>query len=204
MITFVATAAHQYSVRDVLESRDHPLHGRLVILSYDELLAFRRLPRSAYIFADLERLDAEETRRVADRIEALRQACPECRMLNLPDRIGSRLDIMRRLHEAGINDFRMLPITTPPETFRYPVFLRRLDDHEGPVSDLLDTPAALQAAIAALDPDDRQGGRLAITEYVDARNETGPAREAVLYAGRRPAVPVGDGFQPRLGLQGRI
>ncbi len=134
---------------------------------------FRRLPRGAYVFADLERLDADQTRRVSARIKALRKACPDCRMLNLPDRIGSRLDIMRRLAEAGINDFRMLPLTTPPETFRYPVFLRRLDDHEGPVSGLLDTPAALQAAIDALDPADRQAGRLAITEYVDARNEQG-------------------------------
>lgn len=173
MITFVATDEHQYAIRDVLETRKHPLNGRLVILSYDELLSSPRLPRSIYVFADLERLTAAEMRLVMRRIEALRQVCPECGMLNLPDRVGSRLDIMRRLHEAGVNDFRMLPITTPAEEFRYPVFLRRLDDHEGPRSELLATPQALRDAIAALDPADRQGEHFAVTEYVDARNELG-------------------------------
>lgn len=173
MITFVATAEHQYSVRDVLETRDHPLHGRLIILSYAELVAFPRLPRSTYVFADLERLDADDMQRVMARITALRQVCPDCEMLNLPDRVGTRLDIMRRLHEAGINDFRMLPVTTAPEVFRYPVFLRRLDDHAGPTSDLLDTPEALRAALAALDPADRDSDQLVITEYVDARNHLG-------------------------------
>ncbi|HRO13469.1 MAG TPA: hypothetical protein PLL33_00180 [Paracoccus sp. (in: a-proteobacteria)] len=171
MITFVTTAEHQYTVRDVLETRDHPLHGRLVILSYDELVAYPRLPRSTYIFADLERLDQAETQAVMNRITALRQVCPDCAMLNLPDRIGTRLDIMRRLHEAGINDFRMLPVTAPPETFRYPVFLRRLDDHEGPKSELIRTPDALRQAIAALNPAERD--RFAVTEYVDARNHLG-------------------------------
>lgn len=173
MITFVTTAEHQYSIRDVLETRSHPLHGRLIILSYAELVAFPRLPRSTYILGDLERLHAAEMQRVTTRIKALRQACPDCKILNLPDRVGTRLDIMRRLHESGINDFRMLPATTAPEVFRYPVFLRRLDDHAGPISDLLDTPGALRAAIAALDPADRHSDQLVVTEYVDARNHLG-------------------------------
>ncbi|QQO46765.1 hypothetical protein [Paracoccus sp. MC1862] len=173
MITFVATAEHQYTVRDVLETRDHPLHGRIVILSYEEFTGLPRLPVSAYIFADHERLDEDELPAVLNRIDALRRACPDCAMLNLPDRIGNRLDIMRRLHEAGINDFRMMPLRTPPESFRYPVFLRRLDDHEGPRSGLLRTPEALRAAVAALDLDDRQGDRFVVTEYIDARNELG-------------------------------
>ncbi|MBM3605792.1 MAG: hypothetical protein FJX25_13910 [Alphaproteobacteria bacterium] len=173
MITFVATANHQYAVRDVLETRKHPLHGRIFILSYNEFVAFRRLPRSTYVFTDLERLNAAETRLVEARIDALRQTCPDCEMLNMPAQIGTRLDIMRRLHEAGINDFRMLPITTDPEALRYPVFLRCEDDHEGPKSDLLHSPQELQDAIATLAPCDREGGRFVVTEYVDARNADG-------------------------------
>lgn len=171
MITFVATDDHQYAIRDVLESRAHPLHGRMVILSYDELLAFPELPRSLYVFVDLERLTATEMQQVMQRIEALQKVCPDCEMLNLPGRVGTRLDIMRRLHEAGINDFRMLPVTTPAESFRYPVFLRRADDHEGPKSTLIDSPQALRDAIAALDPAERD--QFAVTEYVDARNNQG-------------------------------
>ncbi|CAM3343243.1 hypothetical protein PANO111632_15340 [Paracoccus nototheniae] len=173
MITFVATASHQYAIRDVLETRSHPLHGKIVILNHQEFLASRRLPRSAYIIVDLERLSVEDARRVDARLDALVRACPDCLVLNLPSRIGTRQDIMRRLHEGGINDFRMMPITADPGMVRYPVFLRRDDDHEGPKSDLLETPQALRDAIAALDPRDRQLGRFVITEYVDARNVNG-------------------------------
>ncbi|MBV0892975.1 hypothetical protein KTN05_14140 [Paracoccus sp. Z118] len=171
MIVFVATTEHQYTVRDVLETRDHALHGRLVILSHEELLSSPRLPRATYVLADLERLDEGGRARLIRRVEALRRACPGCEVLNLPARIGNRLDIMRRLHEAGVNDFRMLPLDTPAEAFRYPVFLRRLDDHEGPKSDLLDSAQALRDAIAALDPAEREG--FAVTEYIDARNDLG-------------------------------
>ncbi|MBM3604265.1 MAG: hypothetical protein FJX25_05785 [Alphaproteobacteria bacterium] len=173
MITFVATATHQYAIRDVLETRTHPLHSRIVILSYNEFVASRRLPQSTYVFTDLERLSVADRKLVDARIEAFGQACPDCRMLNLPMRIGTRLDIMRRLHESGINKFRMLPITTDPETFRYPVFLRCDDDHEGPKSDLLHSSKELRDAIAALPRDDRQNSRFVVTEYVDARNANG-------------------------------
>lgn len=189
MITFVATAEHQYTVRDVLETRDHPLHGRIVILSYQEFTGLPRLPVSAYIFADHERLDEDELPAVLNRIAALRRACPDCTMLNLPDRIGNRLDIMHRLHKAGINDFQVMPLRTPPESFRYPVFLRRLDDHDGPRSGLLRTPEALRAAVAALDLDDRQGDRFVVTEYVDARNDLG-------FHEKRSYTRVGDRLFP--------
>ncbi|MBU2957915.1 hypothetical protein Q4511_08145 [Paracoccus sp. 1_MG-2023] len=142
-------------------------------MDYDELVSWRRLPRTTYVFADIERLTAAQLPAVMKRIDALRQICPECRMLNLPGQIGSRLDIMRRLHEAGINDFRMLPITTPAHEFRFPVFLRRLDDHDGPRSDLIDSPAKLEEAIAKLSPEERSGDQFTVTEYVDARNEWG-------------------------------
>lgn len=187
VITFVTTADHQYTIRDVLETRDHPLHGRIVILSYDELLAYPRLPRSTYVFADHERLNQADARAVTARIAALREACPDCVMLNLPDQIGTRQDIMRRLHEAGVNDFRMLPVDTPPDSFRYPVFLRRLDDHEGPKSQLIETPAALQQEIAALDPALRD--RFAVTEYIDTRNDQGLHQ-------RRAYTRIGDQLFP--------
>ena len=38
-MAFIISEEHQYAVRDVLETRHHPLHGRIFILSYSEFLS---------------------------------------------------------------------------------------------------------------------------------------------------------------------
>lgn len=169
MLAFIISEDHQYAVRDVLETRNHPLHGRVFILSYREFLSLPQLPRATYLFLDIERLTPERLAAVPARIAHLEQAMPGTRVLNRPDRIVDRLTIMRRLSDAGINDFRVLTVTTPPEDLRYPVFIRGMQDHEGPRSTLINDPAELARAVAELpDPDG-----FAITEYIDARNAEG-------------------------------
>ncbi len=169
MLAFIISENHQYAVRDVLETRDHPLHGRVFILSYGEFLSLPELPRATYLFLDIERLTPDRLADVPRRIARLEQAMPGVRVLNRPDRIVDRLTIMRRLTEAGINDFRVLPVTHPPEDLRYPVFLRGMQDHEGPRSTLIGNAGDLARAVAELP--DTEG--FAITEYIDARNAEG-------------------------------
>ena len=169
MLAFIISEDHQYAVRDVLETREHPLHGRVFILSYREFLSLPVLPRATYLFLDIERLTPERLISVPKRIAQLERAMPGIRIVNRPDRIVDRLTIMRRLFEAGINDFRVLPVTHPPEDLRYPVFLRGMQDHEGPRSTLMATPEELTRAVAELPSPDG----FAITEYIDARNAEG-------------------------------
>ncbi|WBU58189.1 hypothetical protein [Paracoccus sediminicola] len=169
MLTFVISEEHQYTIRDVLETRDHALHGRVIILSYDDFLSLPRLPRSTYLFLDIERLAHEQVERITSRLQHLEAAAQGLRVLNRPDRIGSRMQIMGALKRAGINDFDLLPIDTPPEKLRFPVFLRGISDHDGPKSQLIQNAAELSQAIAALDMPQGYG----ITEYVDARNADG-------------------------------
>ena len=169
MLAFIISEDHQYAVRDVLETRHHPLHGRIFILSYREFLSLPQLPRATYLFLDIERLTPERLVTVPRRIAQLEKAMPGIRIVNRPERIVDRMTIMRRLTEAGINDFRVLPVTHPPEDLRYPVFLRGMQDHEGPRSTLIGTPAELTRAVAELP--EPEG--FAITEYIDARNAEG-------------------------------
>ncbi|WP_220185056.1 hypothetical protein [Paracoccus sp. S1E-3] len=156
-------------MRDVLETRHHPLHGRMFILSYGEFLSLPELPRATYLFLDIERLTPDRLAATPLRIAQLEKAMPGTRILNRPDRIVDRLTIMQRLWEAGINGFRVMPVTAPPEDLRYPVFLRGMQDHEGPRSTLIGDAAELDRAVAALNSPDG----FAITEYIDARNAEG-------------------------------
>ena len=169
MLAFIISEEHQYAVRDVLETRDHPLHGRIFILSYREFLSLPQLPRATYLFLDIERLTPERMVAVPKRIAQLEKAMPGIRVLNRPERIVDRMTIMRRLFDAGINGFRVLPVTTPPADLRYPVFLRGMQDHEGPRSDLIGNADQLARAVADLPKPEG----FAITEYIDARNAQG-------------------------------
>lgn len=169
MLALVISEPHQYAVRDVLETRPHPLHGRVFILSYDEFLSLHRLPRATWLFLDIERLSADDLTATQARLERLRAACPDAQILNRPERIRGRMEVMSRLAAARINDFRVLPLDTPPGELRFPVFLRGIQDHDGPKSQLLHSPNELAQAIAALPAPEGH----VITEYVDARNGEG-------------------------------
>lgn len=173
MITFVVGEEHQYTIREVLETRDHRLHGTIIVLPYRDFLSFPRLPTSHYIFLDHERLEPTHLQAVRKRFAALQAAVPRIKVLNPPNQYPGRLDVMHRLQAAGVNQFRVLPITDPLEDLRFPVFLRRLDNHEGPLTDLLDGPAVLHREIAALIAAGHAPETLAVTEYVDTRNDEG-------------------------------
>lgn len=173
MLTFVMADDHQYTIRDILETRDLPFVGKLVVLPFREFLSRPLLPASDYIFVDLERLARPVLAAVTARFEKLREALPDVRVLNAPGLHLERIAVMQALHDAGVNDFRVQPASALDAPLRFPVFVRRLDDHEGPMSALLDDQAAVDAAIAEALAAGAPPEALAVTEYVDARNADG-------------------------------
>lgn len=171
MLVFVASDSHQYTFREVLETRRHAHAGRGMILSWNDFLGWPRLPVADYIFTDLERLTPGLLVAAAARVAALEAAAPQLRMLNRPDPRLARLQVMARLHAAGVNRFRVVPAAEAEAAeLRFPVFVRRLDDHEGPMSALLPDAAALRAALAEAGT---ATGALAVTEYINARDADG-------------------------------
>lgn len=175
MLAFVATEDHQYTFRDVFETRVHAFRGRVILLSYRDFLSWPRLPLADYVFVDLERLPLPLLLAAEARFARLQAAAPGLRALNPPSPALGRLEVMRRLHAAGINRFRVEPasareLETP---LRFPLFLRRIDDHEGPMSALLEDEAALAGALAKAAADGIPANALVVTEYVDARNADG-------------------------------
>jgi hypothetical protein len=173
MITFVLTRDHQYTVREALERQRHELHGKVIILSYGNFLAMRQLPVSSYVFLDLERLDDDVRLAAQRRLEALYEAGAARKVLNPPGRYPGRLGVMRVLSDKGFNDFRVMPANERAPDLRFPVFLRRLDNHEGPMTNLIHTDADLDAALRSASEAGVPASRLAVTEYVDARDADG-------------------------------
>lgn len=163
---------HQYTIRTALENG--AIDRRVIILSYLDFLSFAQLPISDYIFVDQERLSSDEIAAAGHRLAALRRAVPGIRVLNAPRPALERLTVMRSLHAAGINGFRVVPANDLPPGLRFPVFVRRLDNHDGPMTDLLHDAEALEAALVAIcTAENLPRASLAVTEYVDARDALG-------------------------------
>ena len=104
--------------------------------------------RGTWIFSDLDRLAPREAERAARLWAALEGAGQ--RVINHPTRTLGRYELLRALHEAGVNDFDVWRVSEsrPPPCF--PVFLRMESDHRGPIGSLVTDREAWRAALAAL------------------------------------------------------
>lgn len=188
MIHYLVTRAHAYTIRHYLEEWNRRALSNVQVEFYDALPARRRAARGTWIFSDLERLPDAELR-VAGAFHRQLVAAG-VRTLNDPARVIRRYDLLKLMHDRGINRFRAYRLSEniPPLTF--PVFLRRENEHHGSLTPLLKDQAELDAAIAQvrsgpLDPHD-----VLVVEYCHTANGDGLFR-------KYSAMRVGDRFIPR-------
>ena len=143
MIVVLTTPSQDYTHR-VLED-----NGRFELrrMTYERVLTRRRLPRATYVFTDLDRLNFWELQLAARLYAWLRRA--GLKVLNDPARVRQRFSLLRTLNDNGFNGFDAWRIEDPrrPARAHYPVFLRTEGAHRGNLTDLLETPEALEAAI---------------------------------------------------------
>ena len=102
---------------------------RIKILPYENFDV--GLDKGAFIFSDLERLKPSITRKAEKRWNELRKN--DCSMLNHPVQSLRRYALQKALN----NDFRIFRTNEIPDDIRFPVFLRRENDHAGNVTELL-------------------------------------------------------------------
>ncbi|MGE0723683.1 MAG: hypothetical protein AB7O45_04880 [Alphaproteobacteria bacterium] len=149
MIVYLTTRDHRYTIEDFLAGPGAVLAGRMRSMVYDDAFAegAADIGADTWIFADLERLSPRRATTAARLWRRL--AARGCRLLNHPTRILRRFEMLRVLHEQRVNDFDAYRATDLPRPRRWPVFLRGENNHVGPISQLLRSQAALDAAIAA-------------------------------------------------------
>jgi hypothetical protein len=138
-------------------------------VAYEALPLYPRLTASAFIFTDLERLCDKEIQRlipVADRIEQAGGL-----ILNSPKKVLRRFDLLRSLAADGTNPYQVHRIDADPQSLRYPVFIRRELEHNGPLTPLLHDPHELSAALEKLRCGPIKYTDLMIAEYVHTADE---------------------------------
>jgi hypothetical protein len=150
MLRFIVHAEHRLTILPYLREWAGDLAARVEVIGYDELFRARRLPLCTHVFTDLERLSPEERESAAHVWHALAAAPSPVRLLNHPLRAMRRYELLRHLHEQGLNDFDAVRLTDARKPSRFPVFVRVENDHLGPESPLLDSPEALEAHVESL------------------------------------------------------
>ncbi len=142
MIRFLLTRGHDYTLTPVRKSRRAP---PVSLMHYDSLIRARWLRRATYIFTDLDRLsywDLEHAAHLYLQIQAA--GLP---VWNNPARVKGRYPLLRALHAAGLNDFNAYRADDLGSVRRFPVFLRKMQGHRAPLSDLLPTREDLAKAV---------------------------------------------------------
>jgi hypothetical protein len=185
MIHFLTTRRHAYTLRYYLDSFGQAVRDRFRPMSYGELFRSRSLPSGEYVFADLERLCPRNrglAAHVRDRLAALGTGP----LLNDPARTLRRHDLLRTLHERGLNDFRAYRSGEDLTQVRLPAFVRGEDDHRGGLTHPLDHADALAAALRAARRSWRGHRANFVTEFLDTADAEGVYRKyaAFCVAGR--------------------
>ena len=148
MIYWVTTRRHSYTIRRHLEAYGASVKSFIKLVSYKQLLRRSRHPAGVYILSDIERLTSQQAERVALVRANLRSRGNQ--VLNHPQRSMRRYELLRTLHEKGVNDFNIYRIGETNAKPRFPIFFRRENDHRGTRSGLVLSQAAYDQVLADL------------------------------------------------------
>jgi len=140
---------------------------------YDSFLKRRKLHAGTYIFSDIERLPLRTSEWAEKFWKELDNSELSVRLFNNPLKVMRRYELLRNLYENKIQNWNVYRLTELrwPET--YPVFLRREDDHEGPITDLIYNRQDLENEIKLLSERGYSAGDIIITEFCDTKDSDG-------------------------------
>lgn len=170
MIVYLVTADHEYTIRRYQRKWLAGSNLHIQVIHYEHQ-PWRWLQGAAtYIFSDIERLTPDERAAAtayADTLQA--RGYP---VLNHPRQVLTRMPLLAKLHEVGINPFRAFPVDQLAQC-AFPMFLRRANTHLGSMGELIPDATQLAARLAALHAEGPLPPDLIGVEFCDTSDETG-------------------------------
>ncbi len=149
----------------------------IVHYDYDSLAEDHEFLPGTYIFGDLECLQGDLIAK-AERIwQQLNAVNVPVQILNKPGFTLTRFDLLKTLHARGINEFTVHRLEPGFMPEKFPVYIRREQDHKGNRTPLLYTPEEFeQAALKVIEEFQSQEGFM-VTEFCDTRDAQGIYRK---------------------------
>jgi hypothetical protein len=159
------------SLGPYLRDWDASAAERVRVFQFEELRSWEAFPSATYIFTALETLNASQLRWATELWERLSEAPARVRLLNDPRRVLGRYELLRLLHERGVNSHRAYRLHEAHRA-RFPVFLRRERRHWGITRVLWSRHDLARAVVWAA----RKGwplNDLLVVEFIDTVDEDG-------------------------------
>ncbi len=195
MITYYSTTPHGYTFRRYLKRWASPeFAADAKWVGYSQLDLAAAPKPGLHVFTDFERLLPPERALVTRLARRLRQRDDMC-VLGDPSRWKGRYELLTRLADDGINDFRAyLADDVDPGQVKYPVFLRWANDHHGSLGGVIHDRETLEQRLAGVANKYRRrmkliGNQLLVVEQLDALSPDGLYRKYSFYR-------VGDQYVP--------
>ena len=196
MIFFVAPADDLEGITEYLQQAGPALGQRLATVTYDEIVARRRLSLGTYIFAAIDELTPTERKIATQCCEKLRQASPDLRLINHPAEVLLRYDLLRTCFDRGRNVFHVRRASEFHRCRRFPVFVRPAHEHLGSLTPVLHNRGQLARALVAIVGLGYRLRDLLIIEFCDTADSSGVYR---MYS----AAIVGDRIIPKTLIHNR-
>ncbi|TPL03120.1 MULTISPECIES: hypothetical protein [unclassified Mesorhizobium] len=180
-IYYLCTQRHAYTIGVFLGYYHHGLGDLLRIIPYEKIDRLGRTATGNFIFTDFERLSAAQLQAASQLHQSISAQDPAALLLNNPAKVPGRFDLLKRLEAAGLNAFDVHRLDDRHAIRRFPVFVRWESRHDPPLTGLLDSAGALDAAIAGLPPKIRRNPDLMIVEYGAVPSSDGRFRKYSAY-----------------------
>ncbi len=185
MIHFVVPAARESLIREYLELWGRNLSERMRILHYETLVRQTRCDPGTYVLSTLDELNPAMQRVIED-LHSQLEGRDGVRILNHPARTLRRYDLLVELARRNLNAFRAARAGEDLGGLRYPAFLRSQRDHEGAISPLLHSSAAVEAGIGRALVQGHRLRDLLVVEFCPTADENGFYRKyAAFIVGNR-------------------
>ena len=188
MIQFFVDHDGAQGFRSYLGYRGDSITESIAAVEYEVLPSIATLPASSAIFAAVDQIGP--TGRALASAIGNRLRHRGLTVLNDPERVLTRHDLLEALHTAGINRFRARRASEPLAGLRYPVFVREEHRHNGSQTALLPDLRSLERALTELLLRGYRRADLLIVEFCDVRSADGLYR-------KYSAFRVGDRLVPR-------
>jgi hypothetical protein len=191
MLTFIAPWDQLWIIRNMKDRLPKALNGSVNVVSYHDLRRIRSFEAGALVFTGLGVI-TDHQRQAASEIHAQLLGKSESLMLlNHPEKSLRRLDLIKKLHELGINDFLAYKTGEYQNaSVRFPVFVREARRHSGSLTGLIDNASALEKSIQSLEKSGYPANDLLIVEFCNTSDENGLYR-------KYSALKIGDAIIPR-------
>ncbi|MBP9855318.1 MAG: hypothetical protein KBD53_10680 [Candidatus Omnitrophica bacterium] len=194
-IYFLSTKKNRHPIDQYLALWGRIQARNILPVTYESFIKKKFFPAGLYIYSDIELLQGSLREEVIRIHQKLSGENKHYRFLNNPSVTLSRYPLLKNLYDIGLNSFNVYPLNENYSNARFPVFLRKANDHRGPQTQLLNSVMETEETLAELRHKNENLEDWMVTEYCHVAGQDGIFRK---YA----AFIVGETIIPRHVLFG--